>query len=309
LGARWDRRCEDEAGNGGCGDVARHTTGFTPCGASPSFHGSCSACGSRRQRENRLIEHVVTFAGFVALGCALGFVGGLFGIGGGIITIPLLGIFFGYGQQLAQGTVLLLVIPTATTGLVQYMRRVKLDGRIIAALFVTAFPLTIVTARIATQLPSATLRYAFVVFLILLAAFIARRAWMLGKREVRKQLPLPYASVLGIVCGIVSGLFTVGGSIFSVPMLTEFFEQPQIAAQAMSLAFSLPGVFLSLAVYGFAGDVNWSVGIPLAIGGMTTASFGVAVAHRLPERHLRFLFVGFIVICATALFVRARELS
>ena len=69
-------------------------------------------------------DSILTFVGFVLMGGFLGFAGGLFGIGGGILTIPLLGIFFGYSQQLAQGTVLLLVLPTATTGLVQYMRRV-----------------------------------------------------------------------------------------------------------------------------------------------------------------------------------------
>ena len=242
------------------------------------------------------------------MGCALGFVGGLFGIGGGIITIPLLGIFFGYSQQLAQGTVILLVIPTATTGMVQYMRRVKIDWRLIGVLCVTALPLTLVFAHVATLLPSSALRYGFVVFLLALAGFIARRAWMLGKRETRTRLPLGLAAVLGAVSGVVSGLFSVGGSIFSVPMMTEYFEQSQLAAQASSLAFSLPGVYLSLVVYALAGDVHWAVGIPLAIGGMSTASLGVAVAHRLPERRLRFLFVGFILICALALFVRAREL-
>jgi uncharacterized membrane protein YfcA len=252
---------------------------------------------------------MLAFIGFVLMGGALGFTGGLFGIGGGIITIPLLGILFGYTQQLAQGTVLLLVIPTASVGLVQYMRRVKLDWPLVGALAVTALPITVAASHFATLMPSSTLRYAFVVFLLMLAAYIGRRAWMLGKRAPRTRLGLPFAATLGVVCGIVSGLFTVGGSIFSVPMLTEYFEQPQIVAQATSLAFSLPAVFISVAVYGLAGDVNWGVGIPLAIGGMSTASFGVAVAHRLPERTLRFLFVGFIMICAIALFIRARELA
>jgi uncharacterized membrane protein YfcA len=252
---------------------------------------------------------VLTFVGFLLMGGVLGFIGALFGLGGGIITIPLLGIFFGYSQQLAQGTVLLLVIPTATTGLVQYIRRVKIDWKMVAALSLTAIPITALFSHIATRLPSSGLRYAFVVFLLAIAAYTARRAWMLGKRPPRKRLGLPWAAALGTVSGAVSGLFTVGGAIFSVPLLTEYFEQPQIAAQATSLASGMPGVFVSLAVYGFAGDVNWSVGIPLAIGGLSTASIGVALAHRLPERRLRFLFVGFIVICAITLFVRARELG
>ena len=172
-----------------------------------------------------------------------------------------------------------------------------------------ALPVTALFSRVATQLPSSGLRYAFVVFLLVLAAYIARRAWLLGKRAPRKRLGLPWAAALGIFSGAVSGLFTVGGAIFSVPILTEFFGQPQINAQAISLAFGLPGVLISLVVYAFAGDVNWAVGIPLAIGGMSTASLGVALAHRLPERRLRYLFVGFVTICAVALFVRARELG
>jgi uncharacterized membrane protein YfcA len=243
------------------------------------------------------------------MGGVLGFIGGLFGIGGGIITIPLLGIFFGYSQQLAQGTVLVLVIPTATTGLVHYLRRVKIDWRLVFIMMATAVPVTFVMSRVATLLPSRPLRYAFVLFLVVLAAYVARRAWMLGKRAPRTHVGIVYAPLFGVISGLVSGLFTVGGSIFSVPLLTEYFEQPQIVAQATSLAFSLPGVFVSLAVYGFAGDVNWAVGIPLAIGGMTCASFGVAVAHRLPDRQLRLMFSAFILVCAVALFVRARELA
>ena len=45
------------------------------------------------------------------LGAALGTLGGLFGIGGGLIAIPALGVLFGLDQQLAQGTALVMVVP------------------------------------------------------------------------------------------------------------------------------------------------------------------------------------------------------
>jgi hypothetical protein len=50
-----------------------------------------------------------------------------------------------------------------------------------------------------------------------------------------------------------------------------------------------------------AHQVDWSIGLPLAIGGLTTVSFGVALAHRLPERGLRLLFCGLLVITAVIL--------
>jgi uncharacterized membrane protein YfcA len=47
--------------------------------------------------------------------------------------------------------------------------------------------------------------------------------------------------------------------------------------------------------------VNWQMGIPLALGGLASISWGVALAHSLPERVLRSLFCGFLVICAIML--------
>src|SRR5471032_1584762 len=112
------------------------------------------------------------------MGCALGFFGGLFGIGGGVIAIPILGIFFGFQQQLAQGTAIVLVLPTALAGLYQYLRRISLDWSIVGALAVTALPITVLASHVVVLLPSRPVRYGFVVFLVALALYIARRAWM-----------------------------------------------------------------------------------------------------------------------------------
>mgnify|MGYP002041225292 CR=1 FL=1 len=54
---------------------------------------------------------------YLLLGAALGTVGGLFGIGGGLIAIPVLGVLFGLDQQIAQGTALVMVVPVSYTHL------------------------------------------------------------------------------------------------------------------------------------------------------------------------------------------------
>lgn len=66
----------------------------------------------------------------LALGAGLGFFGGLFGIGGGIIAIPLLVLGFGMEQPLAQGTVLVLMVPNLLIGWWRYNQRHPLAWRL-----------------------------------------------------------------------------------------------------------------------------------------------------------------------------------
>jgi len=139
-----------------------------------------------------------------------------------------------------------------------------------------------------------------------LAAYIAWRALRLGHEGQRPAaLPWPFAGILGLITGVLSGLFTIGGAIFSVPVLTTYFGLTQIGAQATSLAFVTPGAFVSLAVYGAAGDIDWAIGLPLAVGGVVAVPFGVRLARGLPDRTLRLLFVAFVLVCSLALYIHA----
>ena len=66
---------------------------------------------------------------FVLLGAAMGTLGGLFGIGGGLVAIPALGVLFGLDQQLAQGTALLMVLPNVLLALWRYNQRNRISLR------------------------------------------------------------------------------------------------------------------------------------------------------------------------------------
>ncbi|HEV8021982.1 MAG TPA: sulfite exporter TauE/SafE family protein [Candidatus Lustribacter sp.] len=168
----------------------------------------------------------------------------------------------------------------------------------------TALPFTYFSALFATSLASRELRIAFAIFLILIAIDIARRT-LQDKPTITISLPPPFIGVVGAVCGIFSGLFGVGGAIIAVPALTTLFGYTQVAAQGMSLAFAVLSATVTTFAYATKGDVNWLVGLPLAVGGVFAVRYGVDLAHRLPERHLRLVFVAFTLAIGIALLVKA----
>jgi uncharacterized membrane protein YfcA len=245
------------------------------------------------------------YVGTALLGAVLGFLGGVFGIGGGIFVIPILGIFFGLDEQHAQGTSLVMVVPNVAIGLYSYAKR-GFDKRIAFALAIAAFPLTFVGTHVATHVPSASLRIAFAIFLFAVAVQSLWRTFaMKADAPARTPLPWPFASALGAVGGFFSGVFSVGGSIFAVPLISAMFAVSQATAQGLGLALVAPGTLAAIAGYGTAGDIDWPTGIALAIGGVFAVPYGVRVAHKLPDRTLRFIFAGMIVVGAVGLLVRA----
>src|ERR1700681_210652 len=106
-----------------------------------------------------------------ALGGAAGFFGGLFGVGGGAIAIPLLGLLY-HLEQTVQGTTLVMVVPNVLLGFWRYRRQVGIDLRIAGALAILAMASTYPAARFATALDPRGLRLAFAAFLVILAAII-----------------------------------------------------------------------------------------------------------------------------------------
>jgi hypothetical protein len=86
--------------------------------------------------------------------------------------------------------------------------------------------------------------------------------------------------------------------------LTAFFGLRQLEAQGLALALVSPSAFIALLAYAGAGQVDWVVGLPLALGGIVAISAGVAFASRLPERRMRLAFCALLVLTAGVLAVR-----
>lgn len=100
---------------------------------------------------------------------------------------------------------------------------------------------------------------------------------------------------------MLGGLFGVGGAVLATPVLTTVFGTSQVVAQGLSLALAAPSTAVTLATYALHDHVDWMLGAPLALGGLLSISWGVKFAHALPERVLRGLFAGFLLLCAALL--------
>jgi uncharacterized protein len=259
-----------------------------------------------------LAGELVRLVVFVVLGGVLGALGGLFGIGGGLLAIPVLGIFFGLDQQHAQGTSLVMVVPNVMVGLWDYARRGSVDKRVAVLLAVCAVSFTFAGALYATRVAGPGLRYEFGAFTAALAIYFAYRALSEAHRRssteqaerARPRLAWGWTAVVGALGGVLSGLFSVGGAVFAVPFLSLLFGYTQTEAQGLSLALVAPGTIVGIVTYALAGDVDWRIGIPLAIGGTFCVRYGVALAHRLPERTLRLLFCALLATASVALLVK-----
>lgn len=238
----------------------------------------------------------------LALGAVLGVIGGMLGIGGGLIAIPAFGLLYGMDQQLAQGTALLMILPNVLIGFLRYRQRNPIAWRVTAAMVAPAVVVTFVAARWSAGLDAALLRKGFGVFLLILFAHHA--GLLRWRRAPDAAVPAPappsdrYLPLVGALSGVMSGVFSIGGGLVVVPALVGIFRFTQTRAQGVALALVIPGSAVALATYATEGHVRWSVGVPFALGGIATVSYGVALAHHLPPRLLRALFG--VMIFATA---------
>lgn len=238
------------------------------------------------------------------LGAALGFFGGLFGIGGGIIAIPLFALGFGMDQALAQGTALVMMVPNLVIAWWRYQQRHPVPWSRVAALAAIATATTAVTAHFAARLDPAMLRALFGGFMAVLSLSLLWRG--------RGDAPAQHADgrgehlipLVGLVGGSSMGLLGVGGGLIATPLFVRLFGQRQTVAQSLALALVTPSAAAALATYAGAHRVDWAMGVPLAVGGLFTVSAGVALAHRLPERHMRTLFAALLMTTALLMLFR-----
>ena len=250
---------------------------------------------------------VALLAGFGA-----GLAGGLFGVGGGIVMVPVLTAFFGLTQHQAHGTSLAAVAATALAGIVVY----GLSGHVAwlpAALMAVSGAWTArLGARLAARTGRERLTLAFAVFILAVGVRILWRVPVTGANPAFAGGPfsgpvgIAAALAVGAAVGLLAGFMGVGGGIIAVPALTLLFGMSQQTAQGTSLALILGSAPFGAAEHARLGNVVRRLLPGLMVGALLGAPRASYAAQRLPQATLARAFAIFLIANALRMMWEAR---
>ncbi|MGY3447967.1 sulfite exporter TauE/SafE family protein [Bradyrhizobium sp. USDA 4353] len=245
--------------------------------------------------------NVPDLIGGFGTGLVGGFTSGLLGVspGGGLVVFAVL--LLGAEQHVAQGLSLVAQIPpTSAAGIRRYWESgSRVTATILLWLGLGFLIGGIVGALIANAATSAVLRWAYVVYLLLLDILLLRRRSQKQPGETPDAVPEPHRGALlavGCAAGVSSGFLGIGGGLATVVGLSAMLGMAQHRAQMISLALTLvPMTIPSAWIYWQHGATpQWSILAAVIIGLAVGTDVGARLANRVPPDRLRILLIGFV---------------
>lgn len=241
-----------------------------------------------------------------------GLLAGLFGIGGGTVLVPIL-VSLNYSPVQSVATSSLAIFITSISGSIQNWRMGYLDLQRVLILGLPALITAQFGVYLANQLPDKTLLIAFGIFLII-NIFLGNLRQRLTHQE-NLENPANYLIVnpliarifTGGAAGILAGLFGIGGGVIMVPLqILLLGEKIKVAIQT-SLGVIVITAISACGGHALTGNVVWSVGIILGIGGLIGAQISTRFLPKLSDAVVSFCFYCFLGILSIYIFWKASQ--
>jgi len=233
--------------------------------------------------------------GFLA-GLLAGVAGGLFGVGGGVLLVPILAGRFRLTQHQAHGTSLAVIGVSALAGLAVYGAFAHVAWGTAALVGLASVFTARYGARWASRTSPRGLRRAFAAFLVLVAV----RLLLSPPQPGVGALPagpwgIAFDLALGAGIGLLAGFMGVGGGMIAVPAFTLGLGMAQQAAQGTSLAVILVTGPAAAVEHARHGNVVWPLVPMLALGAIVGAPLSSWLAQVLPHEVLVKAFAVFLL--------------
>lgn len=218
---------------------------------------------------------------FIPIGLVVGTLSGFFGIGGGIVLVPIL-LLAGFTPALAVATSLMFTLGTSLSGAAAHTRMHNVNWRI-AALVGTAGA---VSAQLSNRLVihiSGQYDWLLNVWFILLLCYFT---WSLYNKNKKGEKPPLFknhclaAVLIGLVIGFLSSLLGIGGGFVTVPLLISWLGFDSRKAIGTSLATIIIVSIGGIAGYGTQMELNYLLGLFLIIGAFMGSPIGAKMTAR-----------------------------
>lgn len=253
-----------------------------------------------------LLETPIERGFLFVIGIFAGVLSGLLGIGGGLLIVPSLTVF-GVPVVQATATSLVGVFLSTTSGSVRNLSVGDLNWR--ASLILALFG--VMTAQlgawIGDRIPNAWLSLSFGVFL-LVTIYLMNLRQQLQHKELELETDscelsdlstpsnrfVPLAGI-GVLAGVLSGLFGIGGGVVKVPLQMLFLRDSIKTAVRTSLGAIGAIAVSGLAQHAYNHNVLWIPGLCLGMGGIIGAQVGTRLLPKLSDRIVNTVFVVFLL--------------
>ncbi len=244
----------------------------------------------------------------------VGFVAGLFGIGGGLITVPFLYYIFGslgidnaYLMHLAVGTSFAIIIPTSIVSVLTHHKFKAVDFDI-----VKNYGIFVILGVVTGTIFAATLKTkSLVLFFSIIILFLGIYLIILKERQkiIIIEMKLYLKIILGFIVGFISAPMGIGGAIMNVPILKFFgYTINKAIGSAAAIGFLIA---LFGAVGFFISGIYLKTSLPLSIGFLNIPAFlvfipittfmarlGAKTVHKIDKNKISKFFGIFLLIIA-----------
>jgi uncharacterized protein len=257
------------------------------------------------------VEHIAVFA---LAGLASGFVSGLFGVGGGIVRVPLFvyllplfGVPHGVLMHVAVGTSIALVLPSAAASTRKQLALGNLDAAFFRTWAVGLLAGVLIGVVLLPFISTEILQAIFAAFMLAVGVYEGFLRDRLKAAPAAPQGAVKLAVATAI--GIIAALTGTGGGAVTTPVLQAFSVRLERAIAIASAGGLVTGTVATIGAvvngWHVGGLPAWSLGyvdLAIVIAMMPTillaAPFGVRTGHRLSETWLRRIYTALLFVIA-----------
>lgn len=256
------------------------------------------------------------------VGIAVGVLGSILGIGGGMIITPVLTLGFGLDIKYAIGASIIAVIATSSGATIAYLKDNVLNLRVAMFLEIATSIGAIMGALLTGVIRPVFLYLLFGLLLFFSGANMVRKLW--GKQvqtnadsddSIAKKLKLngsyydknlhkqvdykvtnvPSGITIMFGAGIASGLLGIGSGAFKVIAMDTFMKMPLKPSSSTSNLMMGVTAAASATIYFFNGSILPQIAVPMALGIIVGAAVGSRVMQIMPVRMLRMIFIPILL--------------